>query len=147
LFLEEVNLRRGKQVGGFSPEALDVLADYSWPGNVDELIDVVSSAHERCEGTEIGLRDLPHKIHLAADSAVHPRRPEETIVLDEFLARIERELLNRAMVQAKGNKSKAARLLGLTRPRLYRRLVQLGLEPDGEDGPAPNEEDHEADDE
>ncbi len=49
-------------------------------------------------------------------------------MLDEFLARVERELLRRAVAQAKGNKAKAARLLGMTRPRLYRRLVQLGME-------------------
>jgi DNA-binding NtrC family response regulator len=49
-------------------------------------------------------------------------------VLEEFLGRVEKELIARAMRRAKGNKSKAAKLLGLTRPRLYRRLVQLGLE-------------------
>jgi DNA-binding NtrC family response regulator len=47
-----------------------------------------------------------------------------------LLGRIERELIHRALAQAKGNKTKAARLLGMTRPRLYRRLVQLGLEED-----------------
>ncbi len=52
-------------------------------------------------------------------------------MLDEFLARIEHELISRALSQAKGNKAKAARLLGMTRPRLYRRLLQLGLEKEG----------------
>jgi DNA-binding NtrC family response regulator len=53
---------------------------------------------------------------------------EEKIVLDDFLDRVQRELILRALMQAKGNKTKAANLLGMTRPRLYRRLVQLGLE-------------------
>ena len=52
----------------------------------------------------------------------HPRRSDEPIVLEEFLARVEKELITRALRRAKGNKSKAAKLLGLTRPRLYRRL-------------------------
>ena len=52
----------------------------------------------------------------------------EIMRFDEFLARIERELIVRALDRAKGNKAKAARLLGMSRPRLYRRLVQLGLE-------------------
>ena len=48
-------------------------------------------------------------------------------MLDEFLASIEREVVERALAQAGGNKTAAAELLGMTRPRLYRRLVQLGL--------------------
>lgn len=49
-------------------------------------------------------------------------------MLDEYLSHVERELIRRALTRAKGNKARAARLLGLTRPRLYRRMVQLGLE-------------------
>ena len=130
LFLEEVNVGGTKQVAGFSSEALDLLDGYPWPGNVDELIRMVTEAHHRAEGAQIGVRDLPERIHLAADAAAHSRRPEETIVLDEFLGRIERELIHRALARAKGNKTKAAKLLGMSRPRLYRRLVQLGLEED-----------------
>ena len=128
LFVEEANARSGKQLAGLSPEALDCLEAYPWPGNLDELIRMLDEAHNKAEGVEIGVNDLPRQIHLAQAAAAHPRRPEETIVLEEFLARIERELLARAMARAKGNKTKAAKLLGMTRPRLYRRLVQLGLE-------------------
>ena len=60
--------------------------------------------------------------------AALPRRAApERIALDEFMASIEREVIERAMSQAGGNKTAAAELLGMTRPRLYRRLVQLGL--------------------
>jgi DNA-binding NtrC family response regulator len=55
-------------------------------------------------------------------------------VLDELLASIEKEAIVRALAQAGGNKSEAATLLGMTRPRLYRRLVQLGLA--GDEGDA-----------
>ncbi len=128
LFLEEVNARGGKQVAGFTPEALDALDAYPWPGNLDELAATVAAAHQRAGGPQIALADLPDEIHLAADAAARPRKPEETIVLDEFLARVQRELIQRALRRAKGNKTRAARLLGMTRPRLYRRMVQLGLE-------------------
>jgi len=127
-FVEEANARSGKQVAGLSAEALDRLDAYGWPGNVDELGRVIDEAHRAAEGVEIAVRDLPQPIHLAHAAAAHPRRAEETIVLEQFLARIERELLVRALQRAKGNKTKAARLLGMTRPKLYRRLVQLGLE-------------------
>lgn len=127
-FLEEANARGAKQLAGFSAEALDRLDAYPWPGNSDELARAVTEAHQRADGPEIMVGDLPQRIMLASDEPGHPRRKEETIVLDEFLARIERELIERALARAKGNKAKAARLLGMTRPRLYRRLVQLGME-------------------
>ncbi|NQT12314.1 MAG: sigma 54-interacting transcriptional regulator, partial [Planctomycetes bacterium] len=92
LFLEEVNSRGTKQIAGFSPEALDRLDAYPWPGNLDELARLVTEAHQRAESALIDVADLPDRIHLAADAASHPHRPEETVVLDELLARIEREL-------------------------------------------------------
>jgi DNA-binding NtrC family response regulator len=125
--VEENNAQGGKQVGGLSAEALDRLDAYAWPGNLDELARAMAEAHQRAGGPEIAVADLPERLHLAASAAAHPRRKEETIVLDEFLGRMERELIRRALARAKGNKAKAARLLGLTRPRLYRRMVQLGL--------------------
>jgi DNA-binding NtrC family response regulator len=128
LFLEEVNSRGGKQIASFTSEALDALDAYPWPGNLDELAAMVAVAHQRAQGPQIALGDLPEDIHLAAAAAARPRKPEETIVLDDFLARVQRELIGRAIRRAKGNKTRAARLLGMTRPRLYRRMVQLGLE-------------------
>ena len=88
----------------------------------------MAEAHRRAAGREIDVADLPERLRLAGQAAAHPRRPEETIVLDEYLGRVERELIRRALARAKGNKARAARLLGMTRPRLYRRMVQLGLE-------------------
>ena len=89
---------------------------------------MVAEAHRRAAGPTVDVKDLPEQIHLAADAAARPPRQESTIVLDEFLGRVERELIRRALARAKGNKAKAARLLGMTRPRLYRRLIQLELE-------------------
>ncbi len=128
LFLEECNAAGTRQIGGFTPAALDRLDAYAWPGNLDELAEAVAEAHRRASGPEIDVADLPERLHRAAQAAAHPRRPEETIVLDEYLSHVERELIRRALARAKGNKARAARLLGMTRPRLYRRMVQLGLE-------------------
>jgi DNA-binding NtrC family response regulator len=128
LFLEERNATGSRQIGGFSLAALDRLDAYAWPGNLDELSEVVAEAHQRASGVQIEVKDLPERLHLAEQAAAQPRRSEENIVLDEYLGRVERELIRRALARAKGNKAKAARLLGVTRPRLYRRMVQLGLE-------------------
>ena len=59
LFLEEINARGGKQLGGFTPRALDRLDGYAWPGNVDELVQVVMLCHERAAGPLVGPDDLP----------------------------------------------------------------------------------------
>ena len=128
MFVERENAESDKQIGGLSSEALDCLDGYDWPGNVDELALFIAEAHRNATSALIEPKDLPKRIHLAADAAAHPKRPLETIVLDEFLAQVERELIERAMKKAKNNKAKAARMLGLTRPRLYRRLIQLGIE-------------------
>jgi DNA-binding NtrC family response regulator len=128
LFLEDCNAAGGRQIGGFSQAALDRLDAFPWPGNLDELAQAVAEAHRKAAGPEIGVDDLPEKLRAAAQAAAQPRRVDETIVLDEYLGRVERELIRRALTRAKGNKARAARLLGMTRPRLYRRMVQLGLE-------------------
>ncbi len=127
-FLEACNRGSAKQVGSIRPEALDQLALHSWPGELVELREVIAAAHAACTSTVITPSDLPAVIHHAARAASHARRPPPSpIVLDELLVHIEREAILRAMAQAGGNKSEAAQLLGMTRPRLYRRLVQLGL--------------------
>jgi DNA-binding NtrC family response regulator len=128
VLVEEINALGDKQVRGFTAGAIDELVAYSWPRNVDELVEFVAAAHASAESAEISSIDLPKRLHIAADALRRPRREPEAIVLDEFLAQIERELIQRAIHASKGNKARAARLLGLTRPRLYRRMVQLGLE-------------------
>ena len=88
---------------------------------------MIAAAHAAATTHEITPADLPPVVHHAAKAAAMPRRPPEKIVLDELLESIEREVIARALAQAGGNKSAAAELLGMTRPRLYRRLVQLGF--------------------
>ncbi len=128
MFVEEFNAQEDKQLGGFEHDALDQLAAYPWPGEIEELRGVVFEACRQSASPLVAASDLPRKIAHGLAASARPPEAEETIQLDEFLAQIESEVVRRALHQAKGNKSKAATLLGLTRPRLYRRLVQLGLE-------------------
>jgi DNA-binding NtrC family response regulator len=126
-FLESTNRGNPKQIGAIAPESLDLLALYSWPGELDELREVIAAAHQAATSTSIIPANLPAVIHHASKAAALPQRRRETIVLDTFLAEIESEVIQRALSQAKGNKTEAAELLGMTRPRLYRRMQQLGL--------------------
>src|SRR5262249_17443143 len=127
MFLEELNAAGGKQLRGFAADAMDRLTLYDWPGQIDELSAMVRQAFSQAEGYEITSADLPKQLRLAAEAARHPRPVVESIDLEKFMTQVEAELIERALRQAKQNKSQAARLLGMTRPRLYRRMVQLGL--------------------
>lgn len=127
VFLEEMNSGGGRQVSTFSAEALDLLAAHNWSVNLDELESVVASAHTNASGAVISPRDLPQHIHLAQEATARAKRTAKPIDLEAFLERVERELIERALARAKGNKSHAAKLLGMTRPRFYRRLLQLKL--------------------
>jgi DNA-binding NtrC family response regulator len=135
LFLERANAHGDKQVGSFSDKALDLLAAFPWTADLDELEQVVGESHAACQGAEITTANLPPAIRQARHATAHPPKPEEPIALEEFLGRVELELIQRAMAQAKGNKTKTAQLLGLSRPRLYRRLVQLGLAEEASETP------------
>jgi DNA-binding NtrC family response regulator len=124
--LEAENARGEKQLGGFSAEAFDLLAAWNWPGDLAELTAAVQSAHRQAAGPEVGVADLPANLRPGHEAPARRRRVEP-IDLEATLRQIERELVERALKLSKGNKAKAARLLGLNRPRLYRRMVQLGL--------------------
>ncbi len=121
-FVEKLNAEGDRQLSGFSSEALDELAGYAWPDNIDELADLVELACRAAEGPTIDIRDLPAPIRWATTADAHPRQQDEPIDLDEFLAEIEKELMLRALRRCKGNKTKAARLLGMNRARFLRRL-------------------------
>ncbi len=127
-FLEEANAESERQYTGFDESALDVLAAHPWMGNLDELSEIVRQARQYAEGPWVTAADLPESLRLAADAATYPVREVERIVLDEYLETLERELIQRALRQAKGNKTQAAELLGVSRARLHRRCEQWGLE-------------------
>jgi DNA-binding NtrC family response regulator len=134
MFLEDLNAQGSKQLRGFTPESLDRLAQYAWPGQTDELAASVREAATRAAAIDILPSDLPAKFRHAVEFARHPKKEIEPIDLEAFLANVERQLIERAFQLAKGNKSQAARLLGQTRPRLYRRMVQLGLTDEDSEG-------------
>jgi DNA-binding NtrC family response regulator len=133
MFLEDLNAQGGKQLRGFKLEAMDRLVLYDWPRQADELATITRQAFAQAEGFEITPGDLPKQLRLAAEAVRFSRQSPESIDLEKFMARVESELIDRALRQAKGNKSQAARLLGMTRPRLYRRMEQLGLDVGEED--------------
>jgi DNA-binding NtrC family response regulator len=135
-FLERANERGGPQRIGFAPEAIAVLLEYDWPGNLSELARVVDHAVARPRGQArpIAADDLPATIRGSLGGAYNPpAAPCSIKPLDQLLTEVERRLIETAMRQARSNKSRAAEILGISRPRLYRRIKELNL-PDDEAG-------------
>lgn len=130
--IENENASSEKQISSASPAALELLAEYDWPRNIDQLREIIQSAVENSAGSTITPSDLPERIHHAVKAIRVGKHEVTKIKLDEFLEEVEAKLIKRAMRQAKNTKSKAAAMLGISRPRLLRRLETLGV---GEDAP------------
>jgi DNA-binding NtrC family response regulator len=130
--LERANQRGGRQRSGFTPEALEALAAYDWPGNLRELARVIDATLATGPDDQIRAIDLPAGIKGHRAGAYLPPAPPPSASLDEILTRVERRLIEQSLARARQNKSRAAELLGISRPRLYRRIKELGLpdEPD-----------------
>lgn len=126
--LEQGNGAGVPQFSGFERAAMDCLTRYDWPGELAELVEVVESARKQGGPPVIRFNDLPSHVRIAVRSAGTKNDQESTIDLDRFLADVELELIGRAVAAAGGNKAQAARLLGISRGRLLRRL------PDDVDG-------------
>lgn len=111
----------GKLSATLSPEAEQALRLYTWPGNFRELDRTLRDALQHSATERIELADLPFTLRSV------PVADEPKLPLDDLLQSAERRLIKLALEQAKNNKSKAAQLLGIWRPRLLRRMEQLGI--------------------
>ena len=128
-FLEALNRGEQRQVGGFADAVWQQFAEYNWPGNIDELAAVVSEARAACTEPLIRVEDLPFRFRtgLGAQS-VGPAIQAKPMPLDPLLTQVETEQIQLALQRCRYNKSKAAKLLGITRQRLHRRMQTLGIE-------------------
>ena len=123
LFLEKSARESGKAVRGITPQAMKLLMDFHWPGNVRELQNVLERAVTLSSGATLDVGDIhidgpPRRV--STDSA--PVLPDG-MTLEQW----EEELLREALRRANGNKSQAARALGLSRNALRYRLSKMGV--------------------
>jgi len=113
--------------------AMRVLSNYGFPGNVRELENII----ERCvtleHSDQLTAKNLPHKLTESSGASAPSGDfdiPPDGIELDRALDNMERKLITRAMEITGGNRSRAARLLGISFRSLRYRLVKLGMETD-----------------
>jgi len=126
-FLERATARFAKPIAGFAAEAERRIAAYPWPGNVRELQNAVERAAILCPaGGEVKLEHLPPEL-LAAPPAPVLAPDQPAMDLRETVARTERAVLLKALEEAGGNVSRAARNLGLSRRTMHEKLARLGL--------------------
>jgi two-component system response regulator HydG len=138
-FIEDHATRAGKRVSGLSTAAAERLLAYTWPGNVREIQNCVERAVALTRHEEITLEDLPEKIrdHRSSHVLVAGDDPSELVPLEE----VERRYIARVLEAAGGNKTLAARILGLDRKTLHRKIDRWTATPDakapGEPRPGP----------
>ncbi len=128
LFIKRFSADSAKSVTGIAPEALQMLLAYHWPGNVRELQNVIERACALATGSvletsDIRLDSLRPKADAATDNFLPPG-----MTLEQW----EDEMIREALRRANGNKSQAARLLGLSRNALRYRLSKIGIADDAE---------------
>lgn len=113
-------------------DAIDRLVLYPWPGNFEELAAAIRSAARECRGETVRVEHLP--LAIRSFGSPHPaalpptEKQPRAVALDQALERFEGELIRRALDQSGGNRAAAARQLGISRPRLLRRIDQLGVD-------------------
>ncbi|MCI0681515.1 MAG: sigma 54-interacting transcriptional regulator [Gemmataceae bacterium] len=117
----------GRTVRNVSPATMECLRQHRWPGNLAELYRVLVQACRRSKGDALELDDLPFYLRGG------PAPPEQPLPLDDTLSKVERRMIELALRLAADNKSRAAEFLSIWRPRLIRRMQQLGLDGGGED--------------
>ena len=109
-------------------DAQQALADYDYPGNVRELENILERAMALCDGNTIRKQDLYLTENGNEGSAESITLGERNLPLHEYLDKIEREQIMKALEQTRYNKTQAAKLLGITFRSLRYRLDRLGIE-------------------
>lgn len=122
-FLDDFNRENGRDIEGFSSEALDLLSSYRWPGNVRELRNVVEQTVVLARGKRIGIRDLPSHIRETGGGST-AALPVGRGTLEE----LERQAIIQALKNCDSNRTRAAEQLGISRRTLHRKIAEYGFE-------------------
>ncbi|MFQ5708228.1 MAG: sigma-54-dependent transcriptional regulator [bacterium] len=116
-FLRMFSERNHHNVSSISPQAMEVLNRYHWPGNVRELRNTIERAVVLCSGDTIQLRDLPKRIF-----EVNGANNEFRVPLGTNLENVERELILKTLESVQNNKTRAAKVLGISLKTLHNKL-------------------------
>jgi transcriptional regulator with PAS, ATPase and Fis domain len=124
LFIEENNKELGKNVTGISEAASEYLLNYQWPGNVRELKNIIERAMILSNGKEILPDHLPIELRKGQMEGLEDRTPGTE---DLALETVEKKHITDVLMMMDGNKSKAARMLGISRSTLREKLKKYSI--------------------
>ena len=120
-FINRIGKEMKKEISGVAEEALKILLNYSWPGNIRELENVIQRAITLSQHETILPEDLPSSMTHDGDENLIEKGLREQYTIN----RLEKEYILRVLRLVGGNKSKAAEILGLDRKTLYRKLQEI----------------------
>jgi transcriptional regulator with PAS, ATPase and Fis domain len=119
-FIDQYSKRDNKYIHGVTNKVMEAFLDYNWPGNIRELRNIIEYALVLCPGELVGTKHLPPSIVLPAPEKT--KRPDKTTYAD-----IEKNELIEALQQTLNNKSEAAKILGISRVTVWKRIKKYGL--------------------
>ncbi|WP_282432558.1 helix-turn-helix domain-containing protein [Desulfitobacterium dichloroeliminans] len=116
-----MNKRLGTNIQGYTPESLAHLSSYDWPGNIRELENILERAIVVCDEPLIQTK------HLALPGFVDSYSFKAEHTLEHTLQEVEREIIQKTLISVQGNRVHAARMLGIHRSVLYKKLAKYNI--------------------
>ena len=126
-FLKEFSDENGKPIEGLHPDAVEALLNHPWPGNVRELRTAIEHAVVLCRDDTITLQGLPPSIRGESSTLAHPDAKEVLTKKSLTVEDAEKALIIRALKEFDGNRTKAAKKIGMSRRTLHRKLHTYNL--------------------
>ena len=126
-FLKEFSKENAKAIEGLHPDAVEALLNHSWPGNVRELRTAMEHAVVLSRSDIITLRDLPPSIRGESSPVTHPDATEVLGKKNLTVEDAEKAIIIRALKEFDGNRTKAAKKIGMSRRTLHRKLHTYNL--------------------
>ena len=126
-FLKEFARENAKPIDALHPDATEALMNHPWPGNVRELRTAIEHAVVLCRGNQVTLRDLPPSVRGDTPAIPHPEAKDMLGKKTLTVGDAEKALIIRALKESKGNRTEAAKKIGMSRRTLHRKLHTYNL--------------------